>query len=180
MSAQHGRGRKPRSFSLNRKSLIIIASVASLSVAGVVFAAQISIGTVEKGSGLVDTPACLVSAKIDFTYAVAANGATTVSQVSVTGVGDTCASNYVSLKLVNSSGTTVDEIIWQPVLGSGATSFTLRADGSTTSTSNSTTGTVTTVWPASQTSPEGLQSVSTSSVQTARLGLLTGNRAATN
>lgn len=180
MRQQRGRRRKSGTFVLSRKLLIALAAAASLSIAGTAFAFQISLNSIEKGGGRVETPGCLATARIDFSYSVASNGDTSVSQVRVTGVGESCSGNYVSLKLVNSSGTTVDEIIWHPEIAVGATTLTLRADGSTTATSNATTGTVTTAWPASQTSPEGLQSVLTSSVHTARLSLLTGNRAATN
>lgn len=149
-------------------------------IAGAAFATQVALNTVEKGGGAVTTPVCLNTAKVDFRYSVASNGDTSISQVTVSGVGTACSANYISLRLINSAGSTVDEIIWHPEISVGDTEIRLRADGSTTSISNTSAGGVFTAWPASQTSPEGLQSVASTSVQTATLSLLKTSRAATN
>jgi hypothetical protein len=180
MTQTRGRRRKPDTFKVNRKVFSVLLATATFGIAGASFAAQIALNTVEKGSGVVETPICLNSAKVDFSYAVADNGDTTISKVAVTGIDAGCSGNYISLKITNSSGSTLDEIIWHPTLSTGDTGITLRADGSTTSISDSTAGGISTSWPSSQASPEGLQSIAATSVQTAILSLLKASRAATN
>jgi hypothetical protein len=170
----------PKTITINRKAFTGLAVVAVLALAGTAIALPIALGTLEKGSGVVVTPACLASGRINFTYSVANNGDTSISQVTVTDVGVACSADIVSLKILNSSGTTVDEIIWRPVISNGDTSITLRANGSTTATSNSSSGGIYTSWPDSQAAPEGLQSIASTSVETATLSLLGASRAATN
>ena len=165
---------------LNRKALTALVALAGVCLASASFALPIAINSIEKGSGVVVTPECLASARINFTYSVASNGNTSISQVRVTGVGTECTSNFISLKIANSSGTTVDEVIWSPTTAIGDTSITLRADGSTTSTADASSGGILTSWPDSQTAPEGIQSIAVTSVESATLSLLSGSRAATN
>ena len=181
--AKHRKGEPvaPRAFRLKNRHIFIVAlAVGLLTSAGFAIANQIDIDTVEKGSGVITTPSCFDDSAVDFTYSTATGGATTVTGVTVTGISSNCANLFISLKILNSSGSTVDEIIWNPSLTAGDTSITLRANGSSTSGSNSSTGGVSTVWPNSQTSPEGLQHFTASQVEEVRFSVLPTSRAATN
>jgi hypothetical protein len=156
---------------------LTLGLVASASVA---IANQINVSGVEFGAGKVDTPDCLINSRVDFTYSIATGGATSVTGVTITGVSTDCSGQYISLKVINSSDATVDEIIWHPTAGETDTSITLRANGSTTATSNSTSSGVFTAWPQSQTSPEGLQSFATTQIQELQFSIFESSRAATN
>ena len=177
---QDGEVKANNTIKLNRKLFTALVVIAGVGLATASFALPIAINSIEKGSGVVVTPACLANARINFSYSVASNGNTSISQVRITNVGTECTSNFISLKITNSSDTTVDEIIWSPTTAIGDTSITLRADGSTTSTADASSGGILTSWPDSQAAPEGLQSIAATSVETATLTLLSASRAATN
>lgn len=170
-----------RSFTLKPRHLFIAAlATGLLTSAGFAIANQIDIPDIENGAGVVVTPNCVEDSSVNFTYSTATGGATTVTGVTVTGISTECSAFYVSLKVLNSSGSTVDEIIWNPIITDGDSSITLRANGTSTSSSNSSTGGVRTVWPASQSSPEGLQSFTASQAAEMSFTVFSTARAATN
>jgi len=170
-----------RKFALKPRHFFIVAlATGLLTSAGFAIANQIDIPDIENGAGVVVTPNCVEDSLVNFTYSTATGGATTVTGVTVTGISTECSGFFVSLKVLNSSGSTVDEIIWNPIITDGDSSITLRANGTSTSTSNSSTGGVRTVWPASQSSPEGLQSFTASQVEEVQFSVLETSRAATN
>jgi hypothetical protein len=182
-AAKHRKGDPvdPKSFAIKPRQLFIGALAAGLlTSAGFAIANQIDIPDIENGAGVEVTPNCVEDSSVNFTYTTATGGATTVTGVTVTGISSNCSGMFISLKILNSSGSTVDEIIWNPSLTAGDSSITLRANGSSTSGSNSSSGGVSTVWPSSQTSPEGLQSFTASQVEEVRFSVLATSRAATN
>jgi hypothetical protein len=168
------------SSNLRQRIFSIALAVGLATSAGLAIANQITINSVEAGAGKIETPACLAPAKVDFTYSVASGGVSSVTGITVTGVSSDCSGQIISLKVLNSSNGTIDEVIWNPTITAGDTSITLRADGTTTSSSNASANGVTTVWPNSQTSPEGLQSFATTQVRQLQFSLLATSRAATN
>lgn len=181
--AKHRKGDPvtPKRFTIRPRQLLIGALAAGLlTSAGFAIASQIDIPDVENGAGVIATPNCFEDTAVNFTYTTATGGATTVTGVTVTGISSDCSGSFISLKILNSSGSTVDEIIWNPSLTAGDTSITLRANGSSTSGSNSSSNSVSTVWPSSQSSPEGLQSFTASQVEEVRFSVLSTSRAATN
>lgn len=163
-----------------KKVFSLALALGLATTAGFAVAAQIALEPVEAGAGLVSTPACLVAAKVDFSYSIGSGGSTNVTGVTITGVSSDCSGDYISLKVLNSSGETIDEIIWHPFINSGDTTITLRANGSSTQSSNSSSNGVTTSWPDSQTSPEGIQYFASSQVNELRFSILGASRAATN
>jgi len=168
-------------FALKARHIFIAALAAGLvTSAGFAIANQIDIPNIENGAGVVTTPNCFDDTALDFTYTTATGGATTVTGVTVSGISSNCSGSFISLKILNSSGSTVDEIIWNPSLTAGDSSITLRANGSSTSGSNSSGNGVSTVWPSSQTSPEGLQHFTASQAEEVRFSVLSNSRAATN
>lgn len=164
----------------SRRILTYVISFGLINLAGFALANLINTNTVEKGSGIIDLPSCLDESEVAMDYSTAASGATSITGVRVSGVTSQCSGFYISLKMLNSSGETVDEVIWNPTLSAGDTSITLRADGSTTSGSNSSSVSVSTVWPISQSSPEGLQSVAAADVEEVRFSVFSNSRAATS
>ena len=181
--AKHRKGEPvaTKKLRFNTRHIYVAALAAGLlTSAGFALANQIDIDPVEKGSGVITTPSCFEDSAVNFNYSTATGGATSVTGVTVTGISSNCANFFISLKILNASGSTVDEIIWNPSLTAGDTSITLRANGSSTSGSNSSSGGVSTVWPNSQTSPEGLQNFTASQVEEVRFSVLPTSRAATN
>lgn len=163
-----------------RRIWSVALTLGLVATAGVAIANQISVSGIEFGAGRIETPACLINSRVDFTYSIATGGTTSVTGVTITGVSTDCSGQYISLKVINSSDSTVDEIIWHPTVGLTDTSITLRANGTTRSNSNSSSGGTLTAWPDSQTSPEGLQSFATTQIQDLQFSILESSRSATN
>lgn len=132
---------------------LLIASV-SLTL-GVVMAATttIFIPNVEFGAGVVGRPGCLETSIVD--YGTKING--TLSDISITGIGNDCAGDWIRISLYSSSdgtGVPIEQVVWQlpaptepPV-----NSYTAQANGLTTGVISGT------VWPTSEEGTSGLLS----------------------
>lgn len=149
-------------FSPNRRK-IQIGSTIALVAAGAsvaVYAAQINVPVIELTASVAAQPDCFQDSVIDvqsqFASGADSNSDLYVSQISITGVSTTCDGNYARLQLLASDDSVLQEIVWLIESVDGVTSLTLIADGSTTSSSNATTGTTRTNYPTSQTDPDGL------------------------
>ncbi|MDA8777204.1 hypothetical protein N9M74_01005 [Pontimonas sp.] len=128
--------------------------------AGSVYAAQISVPVIELTASVAAQPNCFEDSVVDVQSQFASDAVSDsdlyVSQISITGVSTSCDGNYARLQLLDSGATVLQEIVWLVESAVGVTSITLISDGSTTSSSNTTTGTTRTNYPTSQTDPNGL------------------------
>lgn len=111
----------------------------------------IAIPAIELGGGVNAKPACLSAAVVDFDTGI--DG--TLSSLTVSDVGIDCSGQWVRLSLFTSSdgsGAEVEQVVWQiPQLNSPpASTFTLSANGSNTSSSS------TNIWPVSERGDDGL------------------------
>lgn len=179
-SVKHRLGGPKKSFKPSRRLITFSLTIGLLTSVGVAVANQLAIDPIEFGSGLVETPPCLVASRVDFSHSVETGGDTTINEIAVSGVSADCSGDYISLKLINSAGETIDEIIWHATLAAGDTTMTLRADGSSTSSSNFSEDGASVVWPDSQVSPEGLQSPAASQVEETQFSMLISSRSATD
>lgn len=163
-----------------QKALIGFAVVVGLvSLIGIAWAAPSSVSVEPFTVGESEVPVCLDDSVISMTHSVSDQNVTTISGISITGISTDCDGQFISLELIDSSGDLLDEIIWQVDVSPGDTSVTLSADGSTTSTNNSSATSVSTVFPSSQSDPEGLDtSITSSAIVDARLSILRQARAA--
>ncbi|MFM1950459.1 MAG: hypothetical protein RL418_146 [Actinomycetota bacterium] len=157
----------------------VIVFVGLASLIGIAWAAPSSVSVEPFTVGQSEIPLCLEDSVISMTHSVSDQNVTTISGISITGISSDCDGQFISLELIDSSGDLLDEIIWQVDLSPGDSSVTLSADGSTTSTNNSSAANVSTAFPSSQTDPEGLDtSITSSSIVDARLAILRQARAA--
>jgi hypothetical protein len=151
----------PQSSNRTRKSWIFFAlAIISLSTAvQTVLAGNVNINVSELTFGTATTPSCTQSANIEFEQIVSGSAnETLITRVDIAGIAASCDGEVVALEILGTGGTLLDEIIWTLDLDAGDTSITLRADGSTTSGSNTSDGSVSINYPASQSDPEGLAS----------------------
>ena len=99
---------------------------------------------------------CASNSSILLSQSVNSSGTVEIDRVTVEDVSSACHGEVVAVVFYNSSSTILDEIIWTLALTAGDTAISLVADGTTTASSNSSSGGVSTNYPASQTDPEGL------------------------
>ena len=99
---------------------------------------------------------CAPNSSFLLSQSVDSSGTVQIDGVTVDGISSACDGEVVAVVIYNSSSTILDEIIWTLALTDGDTGFSLVADGTTTNSSNSSSGGVSTNYPASQTDPEGL------------------------
>ena len=141
----------------------------------VLAATSITIPAIELGAGVAAKPDCLTTAIVDFETSMQGN----LSGVTVSAIGPDCAGKWVRLSLYSSSdgtGTPVERIVWQMPAASSppVTSFTARANGSTTGVVSSV------VWPASETGSSGLADPLIASSSVNSFGLETSDNALTD
>ena len=128
----------------------IIPSLLVLAI-GFVFAAtnSISIPRVEFGSGVAERPTCISDAVVDFETTTQG----TLAGFTIAPIGTDCPGQWIRLSLFQStdgSGIASEQIVWQmPASSPAVTSYTARANGTTTGTSGSV------VWPTSETGAAG-------------------------
>jgi flagellar hook assembly protein FlgD len=136
----------------------VIVVVGFASLIGIAWAATSSISVEPFTVGQSEIPLCIGDSVISMTHSVSDQDVTTISGISITGISSDCDGQFISLELIDSSGDLLDEIIWQVDLSPGDSLVTLSADGSSTSGSNTSDGSVSINYPASQSDPEGLAS----------------------
>lgn len=123
-------------------------------------------------------PNCLDQSSIDFEYEITASS-TIISAVQISDITSDCDEEYLSLQFLDNGGVLLDEIIWYLELDAGDSTFTAIADRTTTSSSNTSIGTVSVRYPTSQTDPEGMElGLLASSVESVNFQVLLANRAA--
>lgn len=172
----------PHSSNRKRKSWMLLAlALISLSAAiQTVLAGNVNISVSELTFGTTTTPSCTQSANIEFEQIVSGSAnETLITRVDITGISASCDGEVVALEILGTGGTLLDEIIWTLDLDAGDTSITLRADGSSISGSNTSDGSVSINYPASQSDPEGLASnLLARNVIDVQIVVLQGSRAA--
>ena len=146
---------------------LLIASV-SLTL-GVVLAATttILIPNVEFGAGVAGRPGCLETSIVD--YGTTIDG--TLSDLSITGIGNDCAGDWIRISLFASSdgtGVPLEQVVWQLPAPTEppALSFTARANGRTIGTFGNL------VWPTTELGVAGLDSNSPVEVESINSFLL--------
>ena len=127
-------------------STLSLVSAANISFTGAAF--------LTVGSTTLET--CGPNTEISFLQSLNSDGATQIDSVQVDGIASGCDGEIVALVLYNSDSAIVDEIVWTLELTSGDTSIAAVADGTSTDSSNLSQEGISTNYPASQSSPEGL------------------------
>lgn len=157
----------------SRSQRIIIATLALSVLAGTgsILAANISVPTANIALGTDNLAFCATGATVEYGLRIASNNTTVVDSVRVTGIPTSCDGEFIALRLFNSSGTLLDEIVWTLDARTGDTSITAIADETTISTSNGSSAGASLSYPTSQTDPEGLATAITASTIT-RIELL--------
>jgi hypothetical protein len=151
--------RRPVGMDRNRRWVALgVVGIGALSIYAVLAAAFNMGGSIQRASDVVSAPSCNAGTEIVMEHSVDSSGNARVSSVEVTGINVRCDGLPVALVFVGQSGEILDEIVWVLDLQRGDQSITAAADGSTTSTANSTSSGVSMSYPTSQTSPEGLSS----------------------
>jgi hypothetical protein len=151
--------RRPVGMDRNRRWVALgVVGIGALSIYAVLAAAFNMGGSIQRASDVVSAPSCNAGTEIVMEHSVDSSGNARVSSVEVTGINVRCDGLPVALVFVGESGEILDEIVWVLDLQRGDQSITAAADGSTTSTANSTSSGVSMSYPTSQTSPEGLSS----------------------
>lgn len=131
------------------KNLLVLGGIGLLlPLIGTAFAASITINSgndIEFGQGTEDVAACTSSAQIAFSSALS-SGSLYVSEINISSINASCDGKYLRATVLNSIGASIDKIVWQISKGSQSspTSFTLKADGTST-TSNHSFGTTTVI-----------------------------------
>lgn len=157
----HLNGRSRSHISLRvRKVFLTLGLLSALTVAvGIsgAFAALVSfIEDMFFGVSSEEFTDCASNSSILLSQSVDSSGTVQIDGVTVNGISSACDGEVVAVVIYNSSSTILDEIIWTLALTDGDTGFSLVADGTTVDSSNSSSGGVSTNYPASQTDPEGL------------------------
>lgn len=160
---------------------LIALSVLCLGLVSVgwVFAAPTTVPAVTFQNEDAAIPECLAGSLVRFTYSVSSTNVTTIASVSVDGISTSCDGRFFALKLIGTSDTVLDEIVWELDSAAGNTSISAIANGTLTSTSNGAVSNVYRVYPASQNDPEGLDTtITSSSLVRIEVEILTASRAA--
>lgn len=149
----------------SRSQRILIATIALIALAGTgsILAANISLPTANIALGTDDLAFCATGTNVEYGLRIAANNTTVVDSVRVTGIPTSCDGEFIALRLFNSSGTLIDEVVWSLEARTGDTTITAIADETTTSTSNASASGASLSYPTSQTDPEGLATAITAS-----------------
>lgn len=179
--ADDGISKKARQVRKTNGKIIGWSIVASAALGiSVVFAAPINFpGGVFFTAGTTAIPECINNTTVSLTQSVSVEGETEIDSIAVEGIPSACDGEIVSLVIYDSGSVILDEIIWTLALTSGDTTIRVVADGSSTDTSNSSSGGVSTNFPASQTDPEGLgQNLRSSIVDRIEFNVLDSARAA--
>lgn len=171
-----------RSKKRHQPKTAIMAAIAVTSLAslvGVIYAANLSLPDSNLSAGTDDVSFCASGTNIQYGLRLTAAGATVVDSIRITGIPVACSGQFIALQIYNSSGTLLDEVVWQLVARAGDTSITAIADESTTSTSNASVSSASLSYPTSQTDPEGLATAITASqISRVEVVQLPANRAA--
>ena len=148
----------------SRKVAQIVAKIAAVAAVSIVlgvsgvFSAGVSfIGDTFLSIGANQLEQCASNSTVSLAQSVNSSGQTEIDAVTIEGIPSTCDGAVVSLTIYNSSSQIIDEVIWTLELTVGDTEISAVADGTTTDSSNSSSGGVSTNYPASQTDPEGLE-----------------------
>jgi len=164
-----------------RSNRILIATIALVALAGTgsILAANINIPTANIALGTDNLAFCATGTNVEYGLRIATNNTTVVDSVRVTGIPTTCDGEFIALRLFNSSGTLIDEIVWNLDARIGDTTITAIADETTTSTSNGSSSGASLSYPTSQTDPEGLATaIAASAITRIELEHLAASRAA--
>ena len=139
---------------------ILISSVALTIGAVMAATTTILIPNVEFGSGVVGRPGCLETSIVD--YGTTIDG--TLSDLSITGIGNDCAGEWIRISLYSSSdgsGSPIEQVVWQLPAPTEppALSYSARANGTTIGTFGNV------VWPSSEVGVSGLAQTNPVSVE---------------
>lgn len=180
----HVGGTAPSPVVLRRRTLALRLAVVSVIAVGFwvsgVFAVSVTfLDNVVFGNAVTTSDQCQNNTGVSFTQSVNSSGTVEVDAISVTGISADCDGEVVAVVIYDSGSTILDEVIWTLALTSGDTGISLAADGSTTDASNSSSGGISTNYPASQADPEGLaQNLISSDISFVEFIHLTETRAA--
>ncbi len=130
---------------------VLIASLALTIGAVMAATTTILIPNVEFGAGVVGRPGCLETSIVD--YGTLVNG--TLSELSITGIGNDCAGEWIRISLYSSTdgtGSPIEQVVWQLPAPTEppALSYSARANGTTIGTFGNV------VWPSSEFGVSGL------------------------
>lgn len=163
----------------NTRITIIGLIIIALAAVGGVYAWPVVVTTTELSIGDAPRIECAAGTEIIFEHGIDASENTVITSLRLTGVKTDCAGSFVALAIYNNSNVLVDEIVWELSSFEGDSSINLIADGTTTSTSNTSNGNISEIYPVSQSDPEGFSdNLAVSSISRAEIITLSSDRAA--
>ncbi len=138
-------------------SVTVVSALAIALGASGVFAATLSfLGDLFLSVGSSQSAPCVTNSSISVTQSVNSSGTVEIDAITVAGISSECDGEVVAAVIYDSGSTILDEVIWTLELTTGDTEISAVADGTTLASSNSSSGGVSTNYPATQTDPEGL------------------------